>query len=57
MKVLIDQKDYELVAECIRSGQASTEDVCTLFDTDPLFKIWYKHTYCLREIKNQPGKF
>ena len=45
----IQAKDFQLYADCLRSGQLACEDVVFLFDRNPLFKIWYKHRYLLNK--------
>lgn len=41
---------YELLAQCIKSGQVEQEDIPGLLDADPDFKEWYENT-----TKNQDG--
>lgn len=38
-------KDYQALADCIRSGQVNQEDVPALFEADPAFAEWYKAKY------------
>lgn len=45
MIVFIDVKDYNKYASAIRSGQVCAAHINAIFETDPLFAIWYKFKY------------
>ena len=38
----IERTQYELVAECILSGQVSDREISDLTDTDPKFGEWFR---------------
>ena len=40
--MVIERTQYELVAECILSGQVSDREISDLTDTDPKFGEWFR---------------
>jgi hypothetical protein len=40
------EKQYKLLAECIRSDQLSARQIQEHFEEDPAFRTWYLRTYC-----------
>lgn len=38
-------RQYQMLAECIRSGQVNARDVIDLFRQRPTFKAWYLANY------------
>ena len=38
-------KEYQTLADCIRSGQVSRDKIHEHFESDPAFKKWYKKEY------------
>lgn len=39
------EKQYKLLAECIRSDQLSARQIQEHFEKDPAFKTWYLNKY------------
>lgn len=55
---MINLTHYQHVADCIRSGQVSYTEMLWLFTKDELFKVWYKHKYCIDPAcKDKPKVF
>jgi len=40
-----NEERWQLLADCIRSGQVETRELLQEFDKDPEFKEWYKKKY------------
>ena len=40
----INPDDYEIAAECIRSGQVPDADIVAMMDEDAEFRAWYLST-------------
>ena len=49
IEVIISKRDYQSVADCIRSDQVSAAEVNAIFEDDKKFYNWYKKKY-LNEI-------
>jgi hypothetical protein len=39
------EEKYQLLADCIRSGQVESRELYEEFEKDPEFKEWYKKKY------------
>jgi len=45
MKVLYEEKDWQSLADCIRSDQVPAKDVVQIMEDNPEFAKWYKKKY------------
>tara|TARA_Y100000389_G_scaffold197270_1_gene231534 strand:- start:1390 stop:1554 length:165 start_codon:yes stop_codon:yes gene_type:complete len=41
------EEKWQLLADCIRSGNVDQQELLQEFDKDPEFKEWYKKKYLL----------
>ena len=41
------EEKWQLLADCIRSGNVDQQELLQEFDKDPEFKEWYKNKYLL----------
>lgn len=52
----MDKEDYQLMADCIRSGQVAESEIIEIMRNDPRFEQWYRDRYKLpAEQKRHPG--
>jgi len=45
VKVIYEKKDWQAVADCIRSEQVPAHDIVAIFQDNPEFARWYKKEY------------
>lgn len=45
MKEYTQEEKYQLLADCIRSGQVDSKELHQEFERDPNFKEWYIEKY------------
>ena len=50
-------KEYELLGECIRSGQVEASQIHEHFENDPEFKQWNKDTYLSQMQDSQENPY
>tara|TARA_B100001057_G_scaffold156487_1_gene156937 strand:+ start:247 stop:444 length:198 start_codon:yes stop_codon:yes gene_type:complete len=50
-------KEYQALADCIRSGQVEYEQIHEHFESDPAFKQWYKDKYLSQMQDSQENPY
>ena len=50
-------KEYQTLADCIRSGQVSRDKIHEHFESDPAFKKWYKKKYLSQMQDSQENPY
>ena len=50
-------KEYQALADCIRSGQVSDRQIQEHFESDPAFKQWYKDKYLSQMQDSQENPY
>ena len=50
-------KEYQALADCIRSGQVEYKQMHEHFESDPAFKQWYKDKYLSKMQDEQENPY
>ena len=50
-------KEYQALADCIRSGQVSSRQIHEHFESDTAFKQWYKDKYLSQMQDSQENPY
>jgi len=50
-------KEYQALADCIRSGQVEYKQMYEHFESDPAFKQWYKDKYLSKMQDEQENPY
>ena len=50
-------KEYQALADCIRSGQVEYKQMHEHFESDPTFKQWYKDKYLSKMQDEQENPY
>jgi len=45
VKIIYDKKDWQSLADCIRSDQVPVQDLILILEQSPNFAKWYKKKY------------